>query len=212
MSLNFEVCFVCFPDLTVLEAISFAVTALDKAATPEEDVTADGITKPVKKDIWSKRPLPLVIGTQEFLDDDFVGLLCDEDGMIASVFTVSSSLDYADFIDDLETPTGPSVNPAQPGPGSEEVAASEPTPEAESAPAPVAIGEPMKKGTGPPPPPPGGMKAPPKPPAAATPAKKDTYSLSSSEISSTTTEEASEEDIFGDDSKSKGAAKVHSID
>lgn len=57
---------------------------LSKIKEEDEDMEDTG-TKP-HKNFWSKRPLPLIIGTKEYFDDDFVGLQFEEEGEFRSRF------------------------------------------------------------------------------------------------------------------------------
>lgn len=62
------------------EAIGYALKTLEKSTLrdEDEDVAAQPPPEQKKIDYWSKRPLPAIIGTKEFVEDDYVGLYCEE--------------------------------------------------------------------------------------------------------------------------------------
>ncbi len=49
----------------------------------EEDLDLENPSKP-QRNQWSKRPLPFVIGTKDYMEDDFAGLQYESEG--TSVF------------------------------------------------------------------------------------------------------------------------------
>ena len=117
-----------------------ALNAAQAAAGPDAAPAAvPAQTTPQPSNPYDLRPLPHIIGTNEFLEDDFIGLSVPEDAP-------KIDIDYQEGL-----PAAPSAVPAAPAP---------PPPLGGAPPPPP----PPMGGAPPPPPPPGGAPAAPPPP------------------------------------------------
>jgi hypothetical protein len=56
--------------------------ALEISKIKEEDEDMENPSKP-QRNFWSKRPLPFIIGTKEYVEDDFAGLQYESEGTLS---------------------------------------------------------------------------------------------------------------------------------